>query len=287
MKIFITGSSGFIGFHLSKKLLDKGHKVHGFDSMNNYYDIRLKKARYKILNKYKEFSFTKGKLESQKTLSNSILKFKPKIIIHLAAQAGVRYSIEKPRVYLNSNISGTYNLFEACRINRVKRIIFASSAHVIGFHNRKNRIDEKCTLRPDSHYAVSKCFGEALASLYSDKYDIKTMSIRIGSVLPQPTDERFLSTWISFRDLVHLVDIGLKSSKLHCSVVYGISKNKRSWWKNNSAYKLGYKPKDNAEKFIKNSISKNERKDSIALKFHGGVFTSDKFKGNLRDILKK
>ena len=172
------------------------------------------------------------------------------------------------------------------RINRVKRIIFASSAHVIGFHNRKNRIDEKCTLRPDSHYAVSKCLGEALASLYSDKYDIKTMSIRIGSVLPQPTDERFLSTWISFRDLVHLVDIGLKSSKLHCSVVYGISKNKRSWWKNNSAYKLGYKPKDNAEKFIKNSISKNEKKDRIALKFHGGVFTSDKFKGNLRDILK-
>ena len=113
------------------------------------------------------------------------------------------------------------------------------------------------------------------------------MSIRIGSVLPQPTDERFLSTWISFRDLVHLVDIGLKSSKLHCSVVYGISKNKRSWWKNNSAYKLGYKPKDNAEKFIKNSISKNERKDPIALKFHGGVFTSDKFKGNLKNILKK
>ena len=74
MKIFLTGSSGFIGFHLSKKLLDKGHSVHGFDSMNNYYDVKLKKARYQILNKYKKFSFTKGKLENQKTLSNSILK---------------------------------------------------------------------------------------------------------------------------------------------------------------------------------------------------------------------
>ncbi len=97
MKIFITGSSGFIGFNLSKKLLDKGHSVHGFDSMNNYYDVKLKKARYNHLNKYKKFSFTRGKLENQKTLSNSILKFKPKIIIHLAAQAGVRYSIDQPR----------------------------------------------------------------------------------------------------------------------------------------------------------------------------------------------
>jgi len=78
MKIFITGSSGFIGFHLSKKLLDKGYKVHGFDSMNNYYDVKLKKARYRILNKYKNFSFTKGQLENQKNISISILKYKPK-----------------------------------------------------------------------------------------------------------------------------------------------------------------------------------------------------------------
>ena len=104
MRIFITGSSGFIGFHLSKKLLDKSHNVHGFDSMNNYYDVKLKKARLQILKKYKNFSFTKGKIENKETLSKIILKFKPKIIIHLAAQAGVRYSIEKPQVYLDSNI---------------------------------------------------------------------------------------------------------------------------------------------------------------------------------------
>ena len=124
MKIFLTGSSGFIGFHLSKKLLDKGHSVHGFDSVNNYYDVKLKKARYQILNKYKKFSFTKGKLENQKTLSNSILKFKPKIIIHLAAQAGVRYSIEKPRVYLDSNITGTYNVIELAKKVNVKHELF-------------------------------------------------------------------------------------------------------------------------------------------------------------------
>lgn len=278
-KVLITGAAGLCGSVLYDGLIKKGYKIICCDKKITPSNA-AKKIKLKVNNKIKKIDLKNFK---------SLVKITKGIdaAIHFG---GIPRHTPKEDIYskiLENNISGTYNLFEACRINRVKRIIFASSAHVIGFHNRKNRIDEKCTLRPDSHYAVSKCFGEALASLYSDKYDIKTMSIRIGSVLPKPTDERFLSTWISFRDLVHLVDIGLKSSKLHCSVVYGISKNKRSWWKNNSAYKLGYKPKDNAEKYLKNTITKNERKDPIALKFHGGVFTSDKFKGNLREILKK
>ena len=278
-KVLITGAAGLCGSVLYDGLIKKGYKIICCDKKITPSNA-AKKIKLKVNNKIKKIDLKNFK---------SLVKITKGIdaAIHFG---GIPRHTPKEDIYskiLENNISGTYNLFEACRINKVKRIIFASSAHVIGFHNRKNRIDEKCTLRPDSHYAVSKCFGEALASLYSDKYDIKTMSIRIGSVLPKPTDERFLSTWISFRDLVHLVDIGLKSSKLHCSVVYGISKNKRSWWKNNSAYKLGYKPKDNAEKYLKNTITKNERKDPIALKFHGGVFTSDKFKGNLKDILKK
>ena len=104
MRVFVTGSSGFIGFHLYKKLLEKGHVVHGFDSMNKYYDVKLKKARLKILKKYKNFFFLKKKLENKKILSQSILKFKPTVIIHLAAQAGVRYSIENPKAYMDSNI---------------------------------------------------------------------------------------------------------------------------------------------------------------------------------------
>ena len=278
-KVLITGAAGLCGSVLYDGLIKKGYKIICCDKKITPSNA-AKKIKLKVSDKIKKIDLKNFK---------SLVKITKGIdaVIHFG---GIPRHTPKEDIYskiLENNISGTYNLFEACRINKVKRIIFASSAHVIGFHNRKNKIDEKCTLRPDSHYAVSKCFGEALASLYSDKYDIKTMSIRIGSVLPKPTDERFLSTWISFRDLVHLVDIGLKSSKLHCSVVYGISKNKRSWWKNNIAYELGYKPKDNAEKYLKHAISKNERKDPIALKFHGGVFTSDKFKGNLRDILKK
>ena len=112
MKIIVTGSSGFIGFHVSKKLLESGKKVHGVDSMNNYYDVNLKKARLKILKKYENFSFSKTKIEYKKNLDKAFKKFKPTIVIHLAAQAGVRYSIEKPRVYLDSNITGTYNIIE-------------------------------------------------------------------------------------------------------------------------------------------------------------------------------
>ena len=278
-KILITGAAGLCGTVLYDGLLKRGYRIISCDKQTLPSNA-AKKINLKVNKKIKKIDLRNFK---------SLIKITKGIdaAIHFG---GIPRHTSKEDIYykiLDNNISGTYNLFEACRINKVKRIIFASSAHVIGFHNRKKKIDEKCTLRPDSHYAVSKCFGEALASLYSDKYNIKTMSIRIGSVLPKPTDERFLSTWISFRDLVHLVDVGLQSLKLHCSVVYGISKNKRSWWKNTSAYKLGYKPKDNAEKYLSNSITKNEKKDPIALKFYGGVFTSDQFKGNLRDILKK
>ena len=136
MKILITGSSGFIGFHLSKKLLDKGHKVYGYDSMNNYYDVKLKKARYNILKKYKNFSFSKNKLENKNSLEKVFKKFKPKIVIHLAAQAGVRYSIEKPRVYLDSNITGSYNIIEVSKKFNVKHLIMASSSSVYGANKR-------------------------------------------------------------------------------------------------------------------------------------------------------
>ena len=135
-KILITGSSGFIGFHLAKKLLKKGIKVHGYDSMNNYYDVKIKKARLKILKKYRNFSFTRNKLENKIALNKSFKKFKPTITIHLAAQAGVRYSIEKPRVYLDSNIIGTYNIIEASHKLKVKHLIMASSSSVYGANKK-------------------------------------------------------------------------------------------------------------------------------------------------------
>ena len=182
MKLFITGSSGFIGFHLSKKLLEKGHSVHGFDSMNDYYDVKIKKARQKILKEYKKFSFTKGKLENQKTLSKSILKFKPQIIIHLAAQAGVRYSIEKPRVYLDSNIIGTYNIIELAKKVNVKHLLIASSSSVYGANKKLPFKEIDKTETQLSIYAATKKSTESMAHSYSNIWKIPITMLRFFTV---------------------------------------------------------------------------------------------------------
>ena len=122
-RILITGSAGFIGFSLAKSLLEKDYLIHGYDSMSNYYDVALKESRNDILSEYKNFTFTKEILENQKVLEKVITQFKPEIIIHLAAQAGVRYSIEQPRTYLNSNITGTFNVIEAAHKIKVEHLI--------------------------------------------------------------------------------------------------------------------------------------------------------------------
>ena len=182
MNIFITGSSGFIGFHLVKKLLDKGHKIHGFDSMNNYYDIKLKKSRLKILKSYKNFSFTKGLLENQKILSKSILKFKPKIIIHLAAQAGVRYSIERPRVYLDSNVIGTYNVIELAKKVAVKHLLIASSSSVYGANKKLPFREIDKTETQLSIYAATKKSTECIAHSFSTIWKVPTTLLRLFTV---------------------------------------------------------------------------------------------------------
>ena len=182
MKIFVTGSSGFIGFHLSKKLLEKGHSVYGFDSMNNYYDIKIKKARYKILKEYKKFSFTKGKLENKKILSKSILKFKPKVIVHLAAQAGVRYSIEKPRVYLDSNIIGTYNIIELAKKVNIKHLLIASSSSVYGANKKLPFKEIDKTETQLSIYAATKKSTESMAHSYSHIWKVPITMLRFFTV---------------------------------------------------------------------------------------------------------
>ena len=182
MKIFITGSSGFIGFHLSKSLMEKGHNVCGFDSMNSYYDIKIKKDRLKILKKYKNFSFTKGKLENQKTLTNLILKFKPEIIIHLAAQAGVRYSILNPRVYLDSNISGTYNIIELAKKVNIKHLMIASSSSVYGANQKLPFKEIDKTETQLSIYAATKKSTESIAHAYSNIWNVPITILRFFTV---------------------------------------------------------------------------------------------------------
>ena len=182
MKIFVSGSSGFIGFHLSRKFLDKGFKVHGYDSMNNYYDVKLKKSRLKILQKYKNFTFTKGFLENKKKLFLSISKFKPSIIIHLAAQAGVRYSLENPDVYLNSNIIGTFNIIECANKIKVKHLIIGSSSSVYGANKKFPFKEIHKTDHQLSFYAATKKSTESLAHAYSSLWKLPITMLRFFTV---------------------------------------------------------------------------------------------------------
>ena len=181
-KLFITGSSGFIGFHVAKRYLDKGFKVYGFDSMNNYYDVKLKRSRLNILKKYKNFFFTKGNLENQKKLDSSINKFKPSIIIHLAAQAGVRYSIENPKIYLNSNIIGTFNVIECAKKLKIKHLIIGSSSSVYGANKKFPFQEIDKTDRQISFYAATKKSTENLAHSYSSLWKIPITVLRFFTV---------------------------------------------------------------------------------------------------------
>ena len=182
MKIIVTGSSGFIGFHVSKKLLESGNKVHGVDSMNNYYDVNLKKARLNILKKYKNFSFSKTKIENKKNLDLAFKKFKPVVVIHLAAQAGVRYSIEKPRVYLDSNITGTYNIIEISKTLNVKHLIMASSSSVYGANKKIPFKEIDKTETQMSIYAATKKSNESMAHAYSNIWKVPITMVRFFTV---------------------------------------------------------------------------------------------------------
>ena len=264
-KVLITGASGHLGGMLFKSLANLGYK--------NLEGTDLKKK-----NIGKNQKFILGNLKNLK----SIIKMTKGIyaIIHFGA-----IPIEDTQLnILQNNIIGTYNLFEAARINKVKRIIFASSNHAIGFHRRTKKLNQHSNQRPDSHYGLSKAFGEELSRFYADKFNIKSMCIRIGSCLKVPEDRRHISTWISYSDLTQLVDIGIRHKSVHHEIVYGASKNKKSWWNNSRAYQLGYRPKDSVDRFDINSFSKNEHKDKMALLFQGGVFTSANFKGDIKSI---
>ena len=182
MKIFITGSSGFIGFHLAKALLEKGYSVYGYDSINNYYDIKLKKERNKILKKFKKYKFTKGNLENYNQLSKIVSKFRPKIIIHLAAQAGVRYSIDNPDVYLNSNILGTFNVLKVSDKIKVKHLIIGSSSSVYGANKKIPFREIDKTDNQISFYAATKKSTESLAHSYSSLWKLPVTMLRFFTV---------------------------------------------------------------------------------------------------------
>jgi uronate dehydrogenase len=205
-------------------------------------------------------------------------------IVHLGG-----HSVEGPwNTILNANIIGTYHLFEAAHQAGVKRVVFASSNHAVGFYPRAKTIDANVMVRPDSRYGVSKAFGEALAAFYAFKHGIGSFCIRIGNMDDRPVDQRRLSIWLSPDDLVALIRIGLEMPGLVHEIVYGMSENARAWWNNKRAHELGYRPRDHAEDHAAEALAAQAKlpPDPVGDIFQGGTFCSAEFSGLLEQIKK-
>jgi UDP-glucuronate 4-epimerase len=182
MKILVTGAAGFIGFHVSKRLLESGNEIVGLDNINDYYDINLKKDRLKILKDFKRFAFYKNHLEDKEAVEQLFKKEKPQRVIHLAAQAGVRYSIQNPEVYVQSNIVGTLNILESCRFNEIDHLVYASTSSTYGLSTKYPFSVSDNVSHPVSLYGATKIANELMAHSYSHLYGIPTTGLRFFTV---------------------------------------------------------------------------------------------------------
>ncbi len=193
-------------------------------------------------------------------------------IVHLGGQA----KEASWEVIRSANIDGMFNLYEGARKHGVKRILFASSNHAIGFHRQTERLDASAPARPDGLYGVSKVFGEALASMYHDKFAIETACVRIGSCFPEPTNHRMLATWMSYDDFVRLVERVFTVPVLGCPIIYGASDNDASWWDNSAVSYLGWRPQDNSEahRARLDAAMSPPRPDAPDAIYQGGRFTA-------------
>jgi uronate dehydrogenase len=190
-------------------------------------------------------------------------------IVHLG---GV--SVERPfEEILGPNIQGIFHLYEGARRHGVKRVVFASSNHVIGFHKQGELLDANSPRRPDGYYGLSKSFGEDVSRFYFDRYGIETACLRIGSSFPEPKDRRMLITWLSYRDLTELVRCCLFAPRVGHTIVYGASANRDKWWDNKDAAHLGFVPRDTSEVFRdKAEAAPHPPANDPAAQYQGGGF---------------
>jgi uronate dehydrogenase len=251
--ILITGAAGDVGTHIRRELASK-------------YVFRASDLR----------PVTQAFSTNEKYVKADISKFSDALKITKGVDAIIHlggYSVEGPwEGILSANIIGCYNVFEAARRNGVKRILFPTSNHAMGFYPRSQTIDHTDYIKPDSRYGVSKVFGEALGSLYADKYGMEFLMMRLGNVGPVPLDKRRLSLWFSPRDLAQLVTIGIEHPDIKFEIVYGISRNTRAWYDNSNAFRLGYTPVDDSETFAAEVLAREKPGHPVAETFQGGVF---------------
>jgi uronate dehydrogenase len=260
-RVLLTGAGGGVGTRL-RKLLPP------------VYDLRLSDLKAPQDLRAEE-EFTVGDLADMAQVEHIVDGMDG--IIHFGAQ-----SVEADwDTVLRSNIEGTYNLFEAARRKGVKRVVFASTNHVVGFYPRDRRIGTDVTLLPDTRYGVSKACGEALGALYACKYGLSVLCLRIGNVGDAPGDMRLAAIWLKPEDLVQLIRIGLEHPDLRYEIFYGVSANTRGWWDNAVAYRYGYKPTGDSETMLQHARDGQARRapDPIGDHYQGGPFASAEFEG--------
>ena len=182
MRVLITGTAGFIGFHLAKLLLEEGFVVYGYDGMTDYYDVALKQRRHAMLLQNPNFAATEGMLEDQDLFNRVADDFAPDVIVHLAAQAGVRYSLENPRAYLDSNVIGTFNVMEAARRLSVQHLLMASTSSVYGANTEMPFIETEKADTQLTIYAATKKANESMGHAYANLYDLPTTMFRFFTV---------------------------------------------------------------------------------------------------------
>ena len=263
--ILITGAAGDVGSHLRRELAGK-------------YNLLLSDIKpIKVLAPGEKFAIGDvANLADMLRITKSV-----DAIMHLGG-----FSVEGPwQMILRANIIGCYNLFEAARRNGVKRVLFASSNHATGFYKRDEKIDHRVYPKPDSRYGVSKAFGEQIGSLYADKYGMEVFCMRIGNVTVAPPDKRRLSNWISPRDFARLVSVGIDNPNISFEIVYGVSGNKRSWYDNSNAHRLGYQPQDDAERYAAEVLAKEKPGDPRAEMYQGGNFVFAEIGGDPNRVL--
>jgi uronate dehydrogenase len=249
--VLITGAAGDVGTHLRRELAGR---------------YRLRASDLRPMTKVAQETYARADV-SRMADALRITKGVD-AVVHLAG-----YSVEGPwEGILSANLIGCYNVFEAARRNGVKRILFPTSNHAVGFYRRDRTIDHHVYPKPDSRYGVSKVFGEALGSLYADKYGMQVFCMRIGNVNPAPIDKRRLSIWFSPRDLAQLVTIGIEHPDIRFEIVYGISGNKRAWYDNSNAFRLGYRPRDDSEAYAADVLAREKPGDPLAEQYQGGLF---------------
>jgi UDP-glucuronate 4-epimerase len=182
MRVLVTGAAGFIGFHTSRKLLERGDEVIGVDNLNPYYDVSLKEARRDLLQQFERFRFHLLDLKEGEAVAELFADYRPEGVVHLAAQAGVRYSLQNPQVYIDSNVTGTLNILEGCRHHPVRHLVFASTSSVYGANTRMPFSVQDNADHPISLYAATKRADELMAHVYSHLFRIPTTGLRFFTV---------------------------------------------------------------------------------------------------------